>query len=193
MDDNQMFVVDFQKESLIGKASYCIKCFTSCCLTTMVSSRATQQYLSRLEEKLARHCLIECPGQLHTTHRSKKAFWWGLNKIGRQIKDLMINAKKKYRMIKSGRIPFLPEAAFWVCCMQVYQFLLWYHNGLIRNQGNLKRMAHCCGIPNCLSILIEEILLHLKVCLEKCDFYKNGKQYCCKHLHQCLKNTQESN
>jgi hypothetical protein len=81
----------------------------------------------------------------------------------------MINAEKKCRRIKSGRIPFLPEIAFLILHTQVYRSLLWYHNGLIRNQGSLKRMARCCGIPNCLSIPIDERLLRLKVCMEKFD------------------------
>jgi hypothetical protein len=65
-----------------------------------------------------------------------------------------------------GEYHFFPEAALWIHCTQVNQSLSWYHDGLIRNQGNLKKTAHCCGIPHCLSIPIEEILLQLKVCME---------------------------
>ena len=40
--NHRMFVVDFLEESLIGKAPYCIKHFTSHHLNTKISSRATQ-------------------------------------------------------------------------------------------------------------------------------------------------------
>ncbi len=67
MGDHCLFVVDFQEASLIGEASHHIKCFTSRCLNTEVSSGVMQQYLRRLEENLDRHRLIERLGQLHTT------------------------------------------------------------------------------------------------------------------------------
>jgi hypothetical protein len=104
----------------------------------------------------------------------------------------MINTKKKCRKIKSGRIPFSPEAALWIHRLQVYQSLLHYHNGYIRNRGNLKRTARCCGILNCFAITVEEVSLCLKVCTEKCDYFrKHGKQYQQKHLYQCLEKARE--
>ncbi len=139
------------------------------------------------------HRLIECLGQLHTIHKSKQAFRKGLNKLDKQSKDIMLNAEKKCCRIKSGQIPFSQEAALWIRRTQVYQSLLRYHHGLIQNQGNLKRTARQCGIPNCLLLLIEEVLLHLKACLKQCDhFRKHGKQYQKKHLHVCLMNARES-
>jgi hypothetical protein len=67
MGDHCLFVVDIQEASLIGEDSHHIKCFTSRCLNTEVSSGAMQQYLHHLEENLDRHWLIERLGQLHTT------------------------------------------------------------------------------------------------------------------------------
>jgi hypothetical protein len=105
----------------------------------------------------------------------------------------MLNAKKKCRCIKSGQIQFSPEAALWIHRTQVYRSLLCYHGGLIQNRGNLKQTFRCCGIPNCLALLVEEVLLCLKVSLKQCDhFWKHGKQYRRKHLHDCLMNAQES-
>jgi hypothetical protein len=122
-----LFVVDFQEASLISEAPHRIKRFTSQCLNTKVSSGATQQYLCCLEDNLARHCLIDWLGQLHTTYRSKRAFWQGLNKLDKLSKDLMVNAEKKCCLIKSGRISFSLEAALWIQCTQVYRSLLRYH------------------------------------------------------------------
>jgi hypothetical protein len=68
--DHCLFVMDFQEESLVGKAPLRIKRFTSRHLNTKVSSGATQKYLKRLEENLSHHCLIERLGQLHTTCQS---------------------------------------------------------------------------------------------------------------------------
>ncbi len=51
-------------------------------------------------------------------------------------------------------------------------------------QGNLKRTAWQCSIEHSSA---EEILLRLKVCIQKCDYFrKNGKQYQQKHLNDCL-------
>jgi hypothetical protein len=136
--NHHLFVVDFQEASLIGEAPHCIKRFTSQRLNTKVSSGATQQYLCCLESNLARHCLIEWLRQLHTTYRSKRAFWQGLNKLDNLSKDLMVKAEKKCCRIKSGRILFSPEAALWIRRTQVYRLLLRYHQGLICNRGNLK-------------------------------------------------------
>jgi hypothetical protein len=188
-----LFVVDFQERSLIGEAPFRIKQFTTQRLNTKVSSGATKKYISRLEDSLDPYSLIECLGQLHTTHKSKQAFHKGLNKLDKQSKNIMLNAEKKCCRIKSGQIPFSPEAALWIRCTQVYRSLLRYHGGFIQNQGNLKQTSRRCGIPNCLALLVEEVLLRLKVCLKQCDhFLKHGKQYRRKHLHICLMNAQES-
>jgi hypothetical protein len=112
--DHRLFVVNFQEASLIGEAPHRIKRFSSCCLNTKVSSGATQRYLHRLKTNLERHRLIERLGMLHTTCKSKQAFRRGLNKLDKLSKDLMLNAERKCRRIKSGRIPFLPEAALWI-------------------------------------------------------------------------------
>ena len=94
---------------------------------------------------------------------------------------------------KSGRVPFSPEAALWIRRTQVYQSLLRYHRGLIRNRGNLKRMARRCRILQCFSIPIKDILQRIKVCIEQCDyFWKHGQQYWRKHLYKCLQNAKDA-
>jgi hypothetical protein len=96
-------------------------------------------------------------------------------------------AEKKCRKIKSGRIPFSPKAALWICRLQVYRSILKYHAGRIRNRGNLKRTARWCDISNPLSIPIREVYLRIKTCASQCDyFWQNGKYYCRKHLYNRL-------
>ena len=75
----------------------------------------------------------------------------------------------------------------WIRRTQVYRSLVRYHDGQIQNRGNLKRTARRCGIERCFELTMEDILLRLKVCLDRCDHYrKNGKHYRRKHLNDCL-------
>ena len=191
--DHRLFVVDFQEESLVGTAPFRIKRFASRRLNTKASSGATRKYLRRLEEQLSRHRLIERLGRLHTTCTSRRLFQRGLNKLDRQSREIMLNAEKKCRRIKSGRIPFSPEVALWIRWTQVYWSLLRYHRGLICNWGNLKRTARRCGILQCFSISIEDILQRIKVCIKQCDYFrKHGQQYWRKHLYKCLQNAKDA-
>jgi hypothetical protein len=81
----------------------------------------------------------------------------------------------------------LPEASLWIRRTQVYWSLLKYHAGRIRNQGNLKRMAHRCNIPDVMSLTICKIDMRLKVCISQCDYFrKHSKAYRRKHLFQRL-------
>jgi hypothetical protein len=145
-----------------------------------------------LEENLSRHRLIKRLGHLHMTHKSRHTFRRALDRLDKQSKDIMLNAEKRCRRIKSGRIPFSPEAALWIRRTQVYRSLLRYHRGLIRNRGNLKRTARRCGILQCFSLSIEDILQRIKVCIDQCDYFrKNGKQYRRKHLNKCLQTARD--
>jgi hypothetical protein len=54
-------------------------------------------------------------------------------------------------------------------------------------------MSSRCDIPNYLLLSVEEVLLRLKVCLKQRDYFrKHSKLYRQKHLHNCLRNAQES-
>ena len=83
-------------------------------------------------------------------------------------------------------------SSLWIRRNQVYQSLIWYHLGLIRNVGNLKRAARRCGIFKCLSLLVEEIGLRQNVCADKCDYFrKHGQYYRRKHLYKCLQDAKD--
>jgi hypothetical protein len=101
-------------------------------------------------------------------------------------------AEKKCHKIKSGHIPFSPEASLWIWRTQVYQSLLKFHAGRIWNQGNLKRLARHCNIPDTFSLSIQEIFFRLKACVSQCEYFrKNGKYYRRKHLYNRLNVTKE--
>ncbi len=104
----------------------------------------------------------------------------------------MIDSERKYRQIESGWISFSPQALLWIPCTQVYRSLLRYHRGLIRNRGNLMRTARRCGILNCISLSVEEILHRMKVCINQCNYFqKHGKHYQRKHRNKCLQSARE--
>ncbi len=111
------------------------------------------KYVRILKEKVLRHRLIERMGAAHTSSKSCWKMTKRINRIDRELGQYMRHAEKKCRKIKSGRIPFLPEASVWIKRTQVYQLLLKYHKGRIRNRGNLKRLAWQCGIVDAMSIL----------------------------------------
>jgi hypothetical protein len=99
----------------------------------------------------------------------------------------MKHCEKGCRKIKSGRIPFSPEASVWIRRKQVYESLLRYRDGKIRNRSNLRRTAQRCGIKRPLKLTRAEIKERLKVCEEQCDYIrKHGHRYRKRHLKNCL-------
>ena len=104
----------------------------------------------------------------------------------------MRHAEKICRKIKSCQIPFSPEASIWIRQVQVYYLLLQYHKGRVKNQGNLKRAARRCNIPNPLSLSVTEIYGQLNECKKECLFFQeHGKQFQRKHLNNRLRIAQE--
>jgi hypothetical protein len=70
--------------------------------------------------------------------------------------------------------------------------LLHFHQGKIKNQGNLKRAARRCNIPDPLNLLIPDILARLKACKKECAFYQEHRQFFCrKHLYVRLRIAKE--
>ncbi len=169
--DHRMFVIDVKEETILRTAPFRVKRFASRRLNTKVSNGATKKYLTKLEEGLSQHRLIEKICKLHMQCKSKRKSQNELNKLDWQSKDMIINAERKCRRIKSGRIPFSPESALWIRRTEVYKSLLRRLHGLIRNVGNLKRTARRCGIQRCLSISEDKIRIRLKVCKERCNYF----------------------
>jgi hypothetical protein len=150
------------------------------------------EYVRILEEKIIQHRLIERVGKGHTKSRSKWSITRKLNKLDKELGQYMRYAEKNCRKIKSGCIPFSPESSLWIHWTQVYRSLLKFHAGRIQNQGNLKRLAHQCNIPDAFSLLIQEIYYRLKACLSRCEYFrKNGHYYWRKHLYSRLEVAKE--
>ena len=115
-----------------------------------------------------------------------------LNKIDREGEAYMKHGEKKCRRLKSGRIPFSPEALLWIHQCQVFRSLLRWHNGKLRDYGNLCHTARRCQINALFQLTINYIKLHMSICKEKCDyFWKHRQRHRQQHLTNCLKAAQE--
>lgn len=104
-----------------------------------------------------------------------------------------LGSEKNCRRIKSGRIPFSPEASLWIKRTGIYRTLLRFHAGKKVNRGNLKRAARRCGIAAPFRLGLIEIRTRLKICKEKCHFFRrHGHRYRRQHLQRRLVAAQKS-
>jgi hypothetical protein len=107
--------------------------------------------------------------------------------IDSEKKQYMAHSEKKCSRIKPGRISFSPDSAVWIRRRQVYHSILRFHEGKIRNPGNLKQKARRCGIHRALRMSVLEVREWLKICEEKCDYYtRHGHPYRQKFLQHRL-------
>ena len=119
--------------------------------------------------------------------QSKEELKAKLGALDAEMKQYTIAGEKKCRKVKSGRIPFSPEASKWIRRSQVHQSLLRLHAGKIRNVGNLYRTARRRGIEQPGKMPLAKIKARLKLCKEKCNFFKkHGHRYRMRHLRTRL-------
>lgn len=137
MGDHRLFQVDFRASSLIGNAPPKIIRAPSRRLNTKIPWIA-ENYNKNLERSFVEHRmntrLLEASESSQTASEVKRK----VDKIDVGSSQYKRNAEKKCRKIKSGRIPFSPEASIWIRRRQVYESLLWYKQGKIRNRSNLR-------------------------------------------------------
>jgi hypothetical protein len=127
-----------------------------------------------------------------TSDQPKAEITNALNKLEKEGEAYMKHAEKKCCRLKSGCIPFSPEASLWIRQSQVYRLLLRWHARKIRNCGNLRRTARRCQINAPFQLTVNDIKLRLRICKEKCDyFWKHRKRHRRQHLNQCLERAQE--
>ncbi len=151
--DHHLFVVDFSTASMIGTCPPKIICPALCRLNTKISGCALW-YNRALQKNILRHQLLERMISMAESNDSKEVISAKLNQLDQEGEQYMKHAKKKCHGIKSGCIPFSPEASLWIRQCQVYHSLLRWHAGKIRNRGDLKRTAQRCRIdtpffPDC--------------------------------------------
>ncbi len=111
--DHQLFVIDFSMMDIIGKSPPKIVRPMSRCLNTKIPHVAAE-YARILENKILKHRLIERTDAAHTNSRSRRKAAKHLNPLDDEFGDYMHHTEKKCQKIKSGRIPFSPEASLWI-------------------------------------------------------------------------------
>ncbi len=134
------------------------------------------RYNKVLRNNILRHHLLERMVQAAFSNETKEKVSAQLNKLDKEGEGYMKQAKKKCQKLKSGRIPFSPEASLWICQCQVFWSLLRWRVGKILNRGNLQHTAWRCQINAPFQLLVDIIKLRLWICKEKCKYFqKHGK------------------
>jgi hypothetical protein len=111
--DHQLFVIDFATTTLVGSVLHTIVHPALCRLNTKINGCA-QWYKEMLQRNILCHCLLERLVTAAFSSRSKEEVSKKLNKLDQEGEAYMKHVKKKCRWLKSGRIPFSPEASLWI-------------------------------------------------------------------------------
>ena len=169
--DHCLFINDFLKYCLVGASHPSIVRLVARRLNSRIPA-ATEDYSDRFEHLVLEHKLIERLGKAHELSSVAKIAKENINKIDFESQQYMAHAENKCRKIKSGKIPFSLDSILWIKRRKTYRNLMGYHAGNKINEGNLKRAARRVGIRNPMQSSIQEICKRLKVCREKCNYYK---------------------
>jgi len=189
--DHRLFVIDFATTTLVGSGTTTVVRPVLRRLNTKVHGCA-DRYNKSLRRNILRHRLLERMVAAALPGTSKSDMAQTLSKLDQEGEAYMQHGEKKWRRLKSGRIPFSPEASLWIRQCQVYRSFLRWHNGKLRNYGNLCRTARQCQINAPFQLTVDEIKLRMSICKEKCDYFrKHGQRHRRQHLTNCLKAVQE--
>ncbi len=166
-----LFAVDFAMALLVGDG--CLQQIIRPalhCLNTRIAGCALR-YNNALRRNILWHHLLEWMVAITTSNQPKADIAKALNKLDKEGEAYMKHAEKKCCRLKSGCIPFSPEASLWIRQSQVYCSLLSWHAGKVRNHGNLRCTAQRCQINAPFQLTVNDIKLRLRICKEKCDYF----------------------
>ena len=130
--DHRLFVVDFATTTLVGSGFTAVVRSALRCLDTRIYG-CPDRYNRSLCKNILRHRLLERIVEAASLGDPKDILAKTLNKLDQEGEAYMKHAEKKFCWLKSGRIPFSPEALLWIRRCQVYQSLLRWHDGKLRN------------------------------------------------------------
>jgi hypothetical protein len=116
--DHRMFIVDFRLDSMIGTNPPKVVRASSRRLNTKLPHVA-EKYNSILERNIISHKLNSRLVAADASSSDNAIVKPKVDAIDKEAGDYMLHAKKNCRKIKSGRIPFSPEAAVWIKRRQV--------------------------------------------------------------------------
>ena len=189
--DHRLFIVDFLGSSLLGTNLKKIVRPQARRLNCKLG-KAVEKYNKRLEQQILRHRLVERTGRIYLSGAVGADAKDQLDVIDAESKAYMRNAEKRCRKIRSGVIPFSPDAAKWIRRLQVYKSLLNFLLGKGRNRGNLRRAAHRAGISHPFRMTEFEVQARIKVCQEHCTYYhRNRKSSRRRFLQDCVTKAKE--
>jgi hypothetical protein len=120
VDDHRAFIVNIPIESLVDINPVKIVCPAGRRLNSRLPG-CSKVYIDSLESNIIRHRLLERLHEAHTGAYSNSERAWRVIMIKEEGKTYMRHAEKICRKIKCCQIPFSPEAAIWICHVQVYQ------------------------------------------------------------------------
>jgi hypothetical protein len=152
--DHRLFVIDFLARDVIGTMAQRAVRLPSRWLNTTIP-KAAERYAKILEEKVIQHRLIERVGKVYSDNLPREETQQKMKPIDEELGNYMTHASNNCRKIKSGVIPFSPESVIWIERAQIYRSLLRYHEGKIRNIGNLKQRARKHYIYDATSISVD--------------------------------------
>lgn len=139
--DHRLFVIDFLGSSWLGTNLKKIVRSRGSRLNCKLG-KAVERYNSMFEKQIVKLRLIKCTGMVYTSGATGLEAKARLDVIDEESKHYMKNAEKKCRKIKSGVIPFSPDAAKWIRRLQIYKSLLGFQNGHGWNRGNTSVAQH---------------------------------------------------
>ena len=152
--DHRVFLLDVTSRSVVGHNPQPVKKPNARRLNTRIP-RCSERYNSILEDQFLRHQIVKKLNHTHQLGGPPELIQHSLDKIDHITEQLMHNAERNCRKLKSGRIPFSPEASLWIKRTLCYRALLRYWAGKIKNKGNLRRQAkrcHTCSFSNSMFI-----------------------------------------
>jgi hypothetical protein len=168
--DHQLFVIDFATTTLVGSGTTTVVRPALRRLNTKIYGCA-DWYNKSLCWNILRHQLLEQMVVAALSGAPKDDLALTLNKLDREGEAYIKYMEKKCRWLKSGRIPFSPEALLWICQCQVYCSFLRWHNGKLRNYGNLCRTAWYCQINALFQLTVNNIKLRMLICKESVTIF----------------------
>ena len=190
--NHRAFILDLPVEALVGESPVRIIRPAGQRLNSRVPG-CSETYIKSLECNIKNHRLIERLHDAHTRLHSSSKWARKVIMIDEEGKAYMRHAEKVCRKLKCCRIAFSPEAALWIRRVQVYHSLLRFHQGKIKNRGNLKRAARRYNIPNPFQLSLQDIARQLQACKQECMFYQeHGKRFQRKHIESWKKIAEEN-
>jgi hypothetical protein len=126
--DHRLFVVNFATTTLVGSGLTTVVRPALRHMNTKISGCA-DRYNRSLCRNILHHRLLEQMVEAASSGNSKEVLAKTMNKLDQEGEAYMKHAEKKCCRLKSGRIPFFPEAWLWIRQCQVYRSLLRWHDG----------------------------------------------------------------